>query len=149
MTAENGVRSLLSITSDIGGEKGNLAKLIFCFFVVLQVANVTARGFVTPFVDIGFFDHCVDGEHQGLQWLDASGYVVLCKNVLDMSARIDRAAQSFLRIFVKPDQTYDFESNLLNIDHSAGADIAFLVRNKVTFVDGANSGEEQTNGAIR
>lgn len=31
-----------------------------------------------------------------------------------MSARIDRAAQSFLRIFVKPDQTYDFESNLLN-----------------------------------
>lgn len=133
LVAENGVKTLLSIVADIGGDKGKLAELIFCFFVVLQVANANAQRGGKALTLYSLITSLTEESHRDLQWLDAYGYLVECTNVVDMSVQ-KGDAQSFLRMFAKPDNTYDFKTILVNIDQCAGADIAFLVRHKTTLM---------------
>eukprot|EP01033_Poteriospumella_lacustris_P004997 gene4996-gene5552 len=126
---DNGVSRLLSMMTDLGGEKGKLAEWIFCMFVILQVQKMHLE---RKRLDLrSLFEVLTASSHHDYLEESFADYEVLCNNIVDMGAThhsSTKARESFLRTFVKPNNEYDFHSLLINIDNYAGVDVAFMVK---------------------
>lgn len=126
---DNGVSRLLSMMTDLGGEKGKLAEWIFCMFLILQVQKMHLEH---KRLDLrSLFEVLTESSHHDYLEESFADYEVLCSNIVDMGAThhsSTKARKSFLRTFVKPNNEYDFHSLLINIDNFAGVDVAFMVK---------------------